>query len=129
MPSTKRPARSRMTTIRLKILIGAHLQVVDHDRGLPPTGLGSHALDDAGGYVGDRPGQRPTNHDVDLHLVGAYHHAGDFLGAVVGSGLDEATAAHGVDPFRGEGRHGRGPCSLYGCWQDLPGSSSAICLG
>src|SRR4028118_1923284 len=95
--------------IRLKILIGAHLQVVDHHGGPPPAGLRRDALDDVAGYLGDGLGQRPADDDVDFHRVWTDHHTGDLLGAVVGRGLDVTTAAHGVDPFRGEGPPRGGP--------------------
>src|ERR687893_56034 len=116
----------RIMTIRLKILICAHLQVVNHHGGPPASGLRTETLPDALGDLGYRFGQRPAHYDVHLHLVRVDHDAGDLLGAFVGRGLDEPAAAHGVDPFCGEGRHGGGPRELYLFCHVLPGSSSGL---
>src|SRR5918992_91359 len=112
MPSTKRPARSSIMTILLNTLIVCHLEVFYHDRGSPAAGLWSHALHDAPGYLGYRLGQRIAGHDVDLQFLGLDDHPGDLLAALVGRGLDETPAPHGMDPFGREGRLGSGPRQL-----------------
>src|SRR5215210_79331 len=121
-PSTKRPAKSSVITILLKILIFGHLEVLDYHPRPAPAGLWCHALPDVLGELRDRPRQRVVGDDVDLHFLRADHHRRDLLTTLVGCGLDPAPASHGVDPFGREGRLGRGPCQLDSVCQNKSSS-------
>src|ERR687885_1959152 len=92
-PSTKSPARSRVTTILLKILILRHLQVFDDHRREPAPCPRGHPLADALGEGRNRFGERVTDHDVYPPLVGVDDHPGHLLTRTVGRRLGVATRA------------------------------------
>src|SRR5687767_6206725 len=98
-PSTKRPANNSVIIILLKMLIFAHLEVLDYHPGPAPAGLWRHALPYVLGNLWYRPWQRIPGDDVDLQILRTDHHPRDFLAALVGCGLDVAPAPHGLDPF------------------------------
>src|SRR5215204_328774 len=117
-PSTKRPAKSSVITILLKTLIFGHLEVLDYHPGPAPAGLWRHALPYVFGDLWYGPRQRILGDDVDLQILRADHHPRDLLAALVGRGLDVASAPHRVDPFGREGRLGRDPRKLDSFCQD-----------
>jgi hypothetical protein len=108
--------------ILLKTLIVGHLEIVYYHRGLAPAGLRRDALPYALGDLGYRPGQRVAGDDVDPQVFWTYHHPRDFLAALVGCGLDEASVPEGIDPFCREGRHRGDPRELDSFRQNKPSS-------
>src|SRR5215212_3833140 len=129
-PSTKSPARSKMTTILLKILIPDHLYVFHHHgRGPSCRSQRSHLLADALGEGGYRLGEWPTDHDMYPHLVGTDDHAGYLLAHPVGRDFHEAPGRQRVNPVCGEGRLRGGPRQLQVVGQESPVYLSArYCL-
>src|SRR5215208_6722541 len=129
-PSTKSPARSKMTTILLKILIPDHLYVFHHHgRGPSCRSQRSHLLADALGEGGYRLGEWPTDHDMYPHLVGTDDHAGYLLARPIGRDFHEAPGRQRVNPVCGEGRLRGGPRQLQVVGQESPVYLSArYCL-
>jgi hypothetical protein len=99
-------------TILLNTLIVCHLEVIYNDRGSPVSGLWSHALHDAPGNLGYRPGQRVAGHNVDLQFIRLDDNPKDLFTALVGRGLDETSAPQRMYSLGGEGRFGGGPRQL-----------------
>src|SRR5918998_6888361 len=98
IPRYTSPARSRITTILLKVLIPHHLQVLHNHRRGPSTGSRGRPLADALGECRYRLWGRVADHDVNPNFVGTDNDPEHLLTRTIGCGLRVAPRASRVNP-------------------------------